>query len=661
MHLQNPIRPRTADVGKLNTDTIPQSLVASRRFPAGAERLSNGQFHFRVWAPKRRQCELVLVSDGNIEAGQTLNMIRDAEGYFSLGTPVAKTGMRYGFRLEGDQRVLPDPVSRFQPDGPAMLSQLVDPSTFSWNDQRWQGVSRRGQVIYEMHIGTFTPEGTWEAAARELDELARLGVTIVEVMPVAEFHGQFGWGYDGVLLFAPSHLYGLPDDFRRFVDRAHTVGLGVILDVVYNHFGICDNYLYEFSDDYRSKRYDNEWADAINFDGDHCIPVREFFTTNARYWIEEFHLDGYRFDAIQAVHDQSPAHILADISAAARQAAANRSIFLSAENELQDVRTVKSNDPDGLGMDAMWNDDFHHMARVRATGRNPAYYSDYSGSPQEFITTLKHGFIYQGQRSGWQGKRRGTPTRGLAAQNFICFLQNHDQVANSIQGERLHELTSPGRFRALTALWLLAPQTPLVFQGQEFAASAPFLYFADYDGELGEAVTQGRAKFFSQFPALASPEVQACLPDPTGRKSFQRSKLDLSERRSHAAEYALHIDLLRLRREDSVFRQQCSDLIDAAVINADCLIVRYFGEKDGDDRLVIANFGCDFKYPTAPQPLLAPPMNRRWSVLWNSENRRYGGRGECPVEVDEAWFFPGESAIVLRAQFDLAGLTTRNS
>ncbi len=634
---------------------IASTTLFSRRWPIGVEFLPNGQAHFRVWAPKRQNCELVLAHASTAQDAIKFEMERESLGYFSLTVPEAKPGMRYGFRLDSDRRVLPDPASRFQPEGPARLSQIVDPQKFVWTDQQWPGIRPSGQVIYELHLGTFTPEGTWAAAEQQLMELAKIGITTIEIMPVAEFHGQFGWGYDGVLLFAPSHLYGSPDDFRKFVNRAHAAGLGVILDVVYNHFGICDNYLYEFSDDYRSTRYENEWADAINFDGPNSAPVREFFVANARYWIEEFHIDGYRFDAIQSIYDNSSRHILAEISEAARQAAGKKSIFLSAENELQDVHTAKPEQEGGRGMDAMWNDDFHHTARVRATGRNPAYYSDYFGSPQEFMTALKHGFIYQGQRSGWQKKSRGTPTRGLTANHFICFLQNHDQVANSANGERLNRQTSAGTFRALTALWLLSPQTPLIFQGQEFAASTPFLYFADYDGELGEAVTSGRGKFLSQFPTLASPEAQLRLSDPTRLETFTRCKLDFSERDSHAEVYALHRDLLKLRHQDAIFRRQRADLLEGAVINDNCFIIRHFNDEDGDDRLLIFNFGCDLKYTTAPQPLLAPPANHRWAALWNSENIRYGGGGECPLNVDEGWFFPGESAVVMRAESSLQG------
>jgi maltooligosyltrehalose trehalohydrolase len=299
-------------------------------------------------------------------------------------------------------------------------------------------------------------------------------------------------------------------------------------------------------------------------------------------------------------------------------------------------------------MDAVWNDDFHHAAQVRLTGHNPAYYSDFLGSAEELIAASKRGFIYQGQRSQWQGKPRGTPTLGLPATAFICFLQNHDQIANSATGERIHQLTSPGEFRAMTALWLLAPQTPLLFQGQEFAATSPFLYFADYSGEVGAAVSQGRAKFLSQFPNLETPEAQRSLPNPNDPVTFKRCKLDLSQRRAHRQVYDLHADLLRLRRDDAVFSQLRTDRLDAAALGPDSLVVRYFGD-DGDDRLLLVNFGSDLLLSPAPQPLLAPPRGRIWVPLWSSEDLRYGGAGIAPIESDGGWHIRGTSTAVLRA------------
>ncbi len=314
-----------------------------------------------------------------------------------------------------------------------------------------QPLARRapeGQVIYEMHIGTFTPEGTWAAATEQLPELARLGITLIELMPIAEFPGRFGWSYDGVALYAPSHLYGTPDDFRRFVDAAHALGVGVALDVVYNHFGLGECCIEEFSAAYVSSRHKNDWGKPINFDDADSGPVREFFLANIRHWVSEYHLDGVRIDATQAFDDDSPEHILGELVREARAAAGARSIVVIAESEPQDVRMLRDPAHGGFGMDMAWNDDFHHTAMVRATGRREAYYTDYRGRAQEFVAAMKWGYLFQGQRYDWQGKRRGTPVLDLPAYTFVNYLQNHDQLANSTRGQRLHELTSPGRFRA---------------------------------------------------------------------------------------------------------------------------------------------------------------------------------------------------------------------
>ena len=474
----------------MHTSTAVGATV--RRLAVGAEVQADGLTHFRVWSPNHHKVDLILEAGPNVDQQpQTLPLTKESGGYFSLSTP-APAGTLYRFRLD-DGGPLPDPASRFQPFGPEGPSQVVDPASFSWTDDTWKGAILAGQVLYEMHVGTFTPEGTWAAASRELAELAKLGVTLLEIMPVADWPGEFGWGYDGVCLFAPTRLYGTPDDFRGFVDRAHRVGIGVLLDVVYNHFGNRGCCVQEFSSDYSSDRHANEWGSPVNFDGSGSGPVREFFLANARYWIEEFHLDGYRIDATQAIFDDSPEHILGQVTQAARAAAGERSIVMLGESEPQDTRIVRPIASGGFGMEALWNDDFHHAALVRLTGRNEAYFSDYLGSASEFIALLKWGFLYQGQYYSWQKTRRGTPAFDLEPPVFVHYLQNHDQVANSASGARIDRLTSPGRLRAMTALLLLMPETPLLFQGQEFAASAPFCYFLDSPPSDALQVAQGRA------------------------------------------------------------------------------------------------------------------------------------------------------------------------
>ncbi len=617
---------------------------ARRRLPIGAEIQSDGGVHFRVWAPQRRRVQVVLESGPGAKVEVPLSL--EKNGYFSGYAQDAGAGTLYRYRLDGGTSVFPDPASRFQPDGPHGPSEVIDPRNFPWTDQRWRGCGVEGQIIYEMHLGTFTLEGTWEAAIRELPALAELGVTVLEVMPVADFPGRFGWGYDGVNLFAPTRLYGRPDDFRRFVDTAHALGLGVILDVVYNHIGPDGNYLKEFAPAYFTDRYKNEWGEAINFDGDDAGPVREFFVSNAGYWIDEYHLDGLRLDATQQIFDQAPEHILAALGQRVRQAANGRATLLVAENETQHTRLVRPLEQGGYGLDMLWNDDYHHSAMTVLSGHNEAYYTDYLGAPQEFISAAKWGYLFQGQRYKWQKKRRGTPTFGLEPTAFVNFLQNHDQVANSGSGLRCHVLAAPGCFRALTALTLLMPGTPMLFQGEEFAASSPFLFFADHNPELAVLVRKGRGEFLAQFPSLALPEMQALLADPADLQTFERCKLNFAERERHAEVYALHRDLIQLRRSDAVLRAPRRGSYDGVVLSSEAFLLRWFGGVAGD-RLLVVNLGRDLHLDPAPEPLLAPPEGRCWAVYWSSEDSRYGGLGTPPLETEEGWRLPGQAAVLV--------------
>jgi maltooligosyltrehalose trehalohydrolase len=620
-----------------------------RRLPVGAEVMAGGGVHFRVWAPRHESVLVVLEGGPGPEGrpeprGSAVAMAAEGQGYFEVHVPSAASGTLYRYQL-GRARCA-DPASRFQPEGPHGPSQVVDPGCFAWTDQDWHGVGLEGQVLYEAHIGTLTRAGTWDAAAEVLPALAELGVTVLELMPVAEFPGRWGWSYDGVDLFAPAHAYGPPDAMRRFVDRAHALGLGVILDVCYNHLGPVGNVLREFAPAYFSDRYASEWGEALNFDGEGSGPVRELVLANAGYWIAEFHLDGLRIDATQDVHDGSPEHILAALARRVRQAARGRRTLLIGENEVQDVTLIQPIERGGSGFDALWNEDFHHAAVVAATGWNEAYYSDYRGTPQELVSAARYGFLYQGQRNTRQGKRRGTPTFGITPAAFVNYLQNHDQVANSPLGARLHRLTSPGRYRALTALLLLAPGTPMLFQGQEFAASSPFFFFGDHTPEIAARMDQGRRAFLEQFPSLSTPEMQARLPGSADPETFVRSKLDPAERAGHAEVFALHRDLLRLRRDDRVFRAQGGGGLDGAVLGAEAFVLRSFGGS-GDDRLLVVNLGRDLHLDPAPVPLLAPPAGAAWEVLWSSEDPRFGGSGTPPLDTVDNWRIPGHAAVVL--------------
>jgi maltooligosyltrehalose trehalohydrolase len=615
---------------------MPYPSPFSSSYPVGAALHENG-VAFRVWADTHKKVS-VSIKNAKHELSPETN------GYFYGHVAGAREGDTYTFFVDGEGP-FPDPASRFQPQGPHGPSQITNPTTFSWTDHAWGGIKLHNQVIYELHVGTFAPEGTWRSAIQQLRELADLGITLLEMMPVAEYQGTFGWGYDGVDLFAPSRNYGSPDDFRAFVDAAHAQGIGVILDVVYNHLGPDGNYLSKFSENYFSQEKKTDWGAAVNFDGGKCEPVREFFLANAAYWIDEFHLDGLRLDATQNIYDSSKDHILAEICRTARKAAGGRNIIVVGENEPQNTKLIRPESAGGYGMDALWNDDFHHTAMVAATGSRESYYGDYLGSPQELLSATKYGFLFQGQRYMWQKGRRGSSTLGLSTAAMIAFLQNHDQVANSARGLRLDKLTTPGRYKALTALCLLSPSTPMLFQGQEFASSAPFLYFADLEPPLADQVLAGRAEFLDQWRSLSLRQLKYDVP--CAPETFNKCKLDFSEREKHGEIYALHRDLLKLRKSEPVFSRQ-SHQMDGEILGPEAFVVRFFSEGYRDDRLLVVNLGIELRLNPAPMPLLAPPEDREWEVQWSTEDPRYGGNRTPPLDSDLNWIIPAQAAVVLR-------------
>jgi len=610
-----------------------KNRLSSWRLPLGARVTPKGVF-FRVWAPDRKTVD-VIVGDKAYPLHSRPN------GYFEALIPHLKAGTLYEYSLDQKDNY-PDPCSRYQPEGPHRPSLVIDPDAFCWTDHAWKGLQMPGQVFYEMHVGTFTSEGTFDAALQKLAYLEKLGITVIEVMPVNEWAGRWNWGYDGVNLYSPSHTYGDSESFKRFVNRAHTLGLGVILDVVYNHLGPDECYLDRFTKHYFNRRLKTEWGAALDFSSPHSFGVREFFVQNACYWISEFHLDGLRLDATQNIYDTSPTHILADLSQSARRAAGKKSIIITAENEPQQVQCLLPISEGGYGFDALWSDDFHHSSRVVLTNKHDAYYSDYRGMPQEFISVLKRNFLYQGQTSQWQRKFRGSPTEGHPASSFIFYLQNHDQIANSLEGKRVHQLTSPGRYRAITALWLLSPQAPFFFMGQEWSAKTPFLYFVDHKPELANRIRKGRHAFLSQFPDCASSEAQKKLADPSAEETFLHSKLQWDHQDLYGPYYKLHRDLLRIRRTDSVLSGKTRHSIDGAVLGPQQLVIRFFGSKG--DRLLVLNWGQTRHQEPCAEPLLAPLRDSRWTLLWNSEESLYQGSGKKYPQMTITWDLPAESA-----------------
>jgi maltooligosyltrehalose trehalohydrolase len=502
-----------------------------------------------------------------------------------------------------------------------------------------------GHVVNLLHGGTVPREGTCDSAARVVPELARIGISLIELLPIAEVPGRFNWGYDGVNLFAPTRLYGRPDDLRALIDAAHARGLSVILDVVYNHFGPDGNYLGAFAAEYFSKKYANEWGDALNFDGPGSAPVREFFIENARYWVDEFHFDGLRLDATQALVDRGDCSIIGEIARAARGAARTKPLWLVAENEPQDVKLVQPIERGGCGLDALWNDDFEHAGRVALTGVSDGYFHDYTAAPQCFVSAIEHGFLYQGQLFAWQRNPRGTPTHGLPPRCFVHFLENHDQVANTGFGDRLISQSDPASLRALTALLLLGPQVPMLFQGQETGSRRPFRYFVDHDAELNQRVRRGRAEFLAQFARLASDEAQAALPDPSAPETFTGCILDPRERDLASPTVQLHRDLIRLRRAYPGFTDQRADVRRGAVLGDQTFCLRWWHEAG--DRLLLVNLGPTYRKAALPEPLLAPPPQTGWRITWSSEHPRYGGHGTPEPFTRARLHIAARSAVLL--------------
>jgi maltooligosyltrehalose trehalohydrolase len=512
-----------------NEGGAPRRAQARRAhaMPFGAEVTEEG-VRFALWAPDVDEVTLVL--DG---ADHPLE--RDADGWRRTVVKGAKAGARYGYRV-GDL-VVPDPASRFQPDDVFGLSSVVDPAAYAWSDTAWRGRPWEETVLYEAHVGTATPEGTYAALADKLEDLRDLGITAIELLPLAEFPGRRNWGYDGVLHYAPDAVYGTPDDLRRLVERAHALGLMVFVDVVYNHFGPAGNYLNSYACSFFTDRHQTPWGAGINFDGrDSGHTVRDFFVHNALYWLEEFHVDGLRFDAVHAILDDSPTHFIADLAARVRAALPERAhVHLVLENGANEARWLPR-DEAGLAPlhTAQWTDDLHHCWHVLLTGEHSGYYEDYENRAVELLgRCLTEGFAYQGEVSQHEGKPRGEPSAHLPPSAFVCFLQNHDQVGNRALGERLAHLVPEERLALARAALLLAPQIPMLFMGEEWSASAPFLYFVDFhdDPALSDAVREGRRREFAGFFAAFSDEEAAKkVPDPTAEETFSRSALDWAER-----------------------------------------------------------------------------------------------------------------------------------
>jgi maltooligosyltrehalose trehalohydrolase len=480
--------------------------------------------------------------------------------------------MRYRYRLDGDGP-FPDPASRYQPDGVHGPSLTVDPDAFRWSDQRWTGVTLRELVLYELHVGTFSPSGTFSGVTERLAYLKDLGVTGIELMPLADFPGSRNWGYDGAALFAPARCYGTPDELRLLVDTAHGLDLAVFVDVVYNHAGPDGAYFARFSPYYFTERHSSPWGVGINLDGEHSARVREFFIENALHWVHEYHMDGLRLDATHAIHDASPRHFLAEIAVRVRESVERRRVHVMAEDHRNLALMVTPEREGGWGLDAVWADDFHHQIRRLLAGDSEGYYRDFAGTTRDLATTLRQGWFYTGQYSQHLQKARGTEPSSIPAHRFVVCLQNHDQVGNRAFGERLNHQINPAAFRAASALLLTAPQTPLLFMGQEWAATSPFQFFTDHNEALGRLVTEGRRREFQTFSAFAEDSARKRIPDPQALTTFLASRLNWSERafEVHASMERFYAALLALRHQELAGFSDCDrgftvEAIDGATI-----------------------------------------------------------------------------------------------
>jgi maltooligosyltrehalose trehalohydrolase len=592
--------------------------------PFGAQ-LEGSRCRFRLWAPA---CEAVTLELGRGADRREAAMQRQADGFHELTLEGVAAGTAYAYRVK-DGTVVPDPASRSNPDDVNAPSVVVDARAFEWTDDAWRGRPWSEAVVYELHVGTFTPAGTFAAATARLDHLRDVGITAIEVLPLADFPGSRNWGYDGVLPFAPDAAYGTPTDFKRFVAEAHARGLMVILDVVYNHFGPEGNYLSLYAPQFFNPRHQTPWGAAINYDGEANGPVRDFFVHNAAFWIEEYHLDGLRLDAVHAIMDDSEEHVVDDIARAIQRAGhGDRFVHLVLENDANHAHFLAPRPAPHAT--AQWNDDWHHAAHVLLAGERDGYYADYAGKGAWFLgRTLAEGYAYQGNASPFRkGEKRGEPSRGLPPTAMIDFLQNHDQIGNRAMGERLASLAPPEALRLGMAALLLAPAIPMLFQGEEYAATTPFLFFCDFHGELATAVRDGRRREFAAFERFSDPATRAQIPDPNARATFEASKLDWNDlaRPSHARALEHTKRLIAVRMREIAPRLEGARAGTFRTHGDTGLTVEW--PLAGGARLrLAANFG------DAPLEALAPPPGRvihtegevahnrlgAWSGIWTLE------------------------------------------
>ena len=584
----------------------------------GAEVLAQG-VRYRTWAPGHGSVSAVIYDRAGKRL-RTVSLGKEEAGYYSGIDPAGRAGDRYKYRLAGKE--WPDPAARFNPNGVHEAAEVIDPADFIWHDQDWTAPSVADLVIYELHIGTFTPEGTFRAAVAKLDYLVALGVTALELMPVADFGGRWNWGYDGVSLYAPSRVYGSPNDLRALVDAAHLRGLAVILDVVYNHLGPDGNYLGLYSKNYLNHAHKTPWGDGFNFE---LQPVRDFFVENPTYWQREFHIDGFRLDATHAIADNSTPHVLAEIAERVQSLGG----FVIAEDERNEARLLQPRAEGGFGLDAMWADDFHHVVRVMLTGAREGYFRSYRGTIDELAATLDHGWLLAGEERKPQELNKAGEAAGLDPEKFVFCIANHDQIGNQAFGLRLQQLISPAAYRAASALLCLVPYTPLLLMGQEWAASTPFLFFTDHNADLGAKVTAGRREEFRSFAAFRDPEARMGIPDPQAEKTFLNSKLNWEERDEgrHGEVLRLYQAFLQLRRESAALRDRSRASF--RVLPPLRGVLRLLLGRPGEEQwLILAGLAGGQTMPTLED-------GAAWELMASSNEQRFGGEAGPPFEQPE--------------------------
>jgi maltooligosyltrehalose trehalohydrolase len=591
-----------------------------------------GRACFRVWAPSSTRVTLEIDPPSAPRVEVACAAGRD--GMFEAQVPDLAPGARYRYRLD-DRGPFPDPASRFQPEGVHGPSAFVDPRAYAWHDGGWRGLTRDRLVIYELHVGTFSPEGTFAAVAARLPLLAGLGVTAIELMPIADFPGNRSWGYDGAALFAPARCYGAPDDLRALVDEAHRLGLAVILDVVYNHLGPDGAYANAFSPYYFRKDRITPWGEAVNLDGDRSRFVRDFFIENAIHWVREYHVDGLRLDATHAMEDESPVHFLAELTARVKSATPQRETLVIAEDDRNLAHIARPRERGGFGLDAVWADDFHHQVRRATTGDHEGYFQDFTGSTRDLATTIDHGWFFSGQHSAFRGAPRGTGPEDLEYDRFVVAVQNHDQVGNRAFGERLHHHVDAATWRALTVLLLTVPETPLLFMGQEWACSTPFLFFTDHHPELGRLVTEGRRREFGAFAAFRDPAERLRIPDPQAPATFAASKLrwDEREREPHASALRCCRAVLALRRREPALQVRTRGRSTACAAGHDVILVRRDDEA-GEALLVAVCLRGPAPLDVAAIDAARLPRSRRWETILSTEDEDFTADGQPPAIDD---------------------------